>query len=611
AVDNKLLKCTRLRCRLFAMDEDSYKPYTKDEIRNLGRSEFFEYLELIIDDEEIRRIFEENCITGKSFFELEQSDLIDVMKMKLGPAKEILSIIRAFNDEEKKLLKTTNSVDCSEDGTSKLEPKNLKRKLESTPIAQESCSVSNSLEGEKANTDHKTRNGSLRSHVSRNSDNTSKFSSFRTIRETLKNHPQGSGVLNALDSKNKIFPEPMRKKLNQIVVDELVKTQSPYPAHEAKLALAIALVTEFPRLKDHNADLGYERFYNPITKMGSFHYRLQVIQNNLPFDQRRYNTTRSRSSQCTEKNNTACSSKNLILLSEEELKMKLSLLCGKNPDSIEHKKTILTVMDDTFFNRRDWTLGSQPTVSQILSIYSPLKDLDGSEMDSEFNRLFKGNGDFFIAKFPCFYKKRVIKYVQFAQPGLLKIYENESDESLKVLLLMVALLRTPNSVINPTKSRKCANENQVPKESSQSSVNQCEMKKPKKVSDYLILTSDDGTDVETFVKQRRNAEEDPIQPYIYRVKNNKSSNYFVIAQDTIFNRKPNTDIISAFDLLFKVFQVFNLSYPPHLTYFYHFMETYIYKTRTFSNNVLSSLQLNLEQIIIEEEESMEENLSVI
>ncbi|KAJ8683586.1 hypothetical protein QAD02_019378 [Eretmocerus hayati] len=365
--------------------------------------------------------------------------------MKLGPAKEILSIIRAFNDvRRKQLLKTTNSVDCSEDGTSKLEPKNLKRKLESTPIAQESCSVSNSLEGEKANTDHKTRNGSLRSHVSRNSDNTSKFSSFRTIRETLKNHPQGSGVLNALDSKNKIFPEPMRKKLNQIVVDELVKTQSPYPAHEAKLALAIALVTEFPRLKDHNADLGYERFYNPITKMGSFHYRLQVIQNNLPFDQRRYNTTRSRSSQCTEKNNTACSSKNLILLSEEELKMK---------------------------------------------------------MDSEFNRLFKGNGDFFIAKFPCFYKKRVIKYVQFAQPGLLKIYENESDESLKVLLLMVALLRTPNSVINSTKSRKCANENQVPKESSQSSVNQCEMKKPKKVSDYLILTSDDGTYVETFVKE--------------------------------------------------------------------------------------------------------------
>lgn len=75
------------------------------------------------------------------------------------------------------------------------------------------------------------------------------------MKETLNKHSQGGQVLEAL--KNEVFPSKERKRLIRIVVAELVATQSSYPPHEAKLALAKALVTEFPSLKNDSSKLGF------------------------------------------------------------------------------------------------------------------------------------------------------------------------------------------------------------------------------------------------------------------------------------------------------------------------------------------------------------------
>ncbi|KAG8034385.1 hypothetical protein G9C98_007461 [Cotesia typhae] len=77
---------------------------------------------------------------------------------------------------------------------------------------------------------------------------------YGTVKATLLNHSQGSGILKS--TKNS-WNEENRKALVRIMVAELIKCHSHYPPDESKQALAKAIVTEFPSLKDKARDLGY------------------------------------------------------------------------------------------------------------------------------------------------------------------------------------------------------------------------------------------------------------------------------------------------------------------------------------------------------------------
>ena len=74
------------------------------------------------------------------------------------------------------------------------------------------------------------------------------------MKSTFLNHPQGEALLKAI---NNSFNEEDRRALIRILVSEMVTIHGDYPSEKAKIALAKAIVTEFPTLKDKQAKKGY------------------------------------------------------------------------------------------------------------------------------------------------------------------------------------------------------------------------------------------------------------------------------------------------------------------------------------------------------------------
>ncbi|KAJ8677357.1 hypothetical protein QAD02_013144 [Eretmocerus hayati] len=98
---------------------------------------------------------------------------------------------------------------------------------------------------------------------------------FDTVEGTLKSTDQGKKILETLRKEN--LSTAARKELIRLIIAELVQV------------LAEALIKEFPFLKDPRRPLGYERFYDPKTKKGFFHWRLQTLQQKAPPELGQYN----------------------------------------------------------------------------------------------------------------------------------------------------------------------------------------------------------------------------------------------------------------------------------------------------------------------------------
>lgn len=75
-----------------------------------------------------------------------------------------------------------------------------------------------------------------------------------TVKDTLSNHLQGESLIKAISGS---FTDEHRRAMVRILVAELVKVQGNYPPEKSKVALANAIVTEFPRLKDNQSTKGY------------------------------------------------------------------------------------------------------------------------------------------------------------------------------------------------------------------------------------------------------------------------------------------------------------------------------------------------------------------
>ena len=78
--------------------------------------------------------------------------------------------------------------------------------------------------------------------------------------------------------------------------------------------------------------------------------------------------------------------------------------------------------------------------------------------------------------------------------------------------------------------------------------------------------------MERFIANKSASASCNIQPYIICVTNGVNYRYFVQGDGWILNRSDNQNIISAFDLLFKLFYVINVEFPTSLVYFFNFIE---------------------------------------
>ena len=107
-----------------------------------------------------------------------------------------------------------------------------------------------------------------------------------------------------------------------------------------------------------------------------------------------------------------------------------------------------------------------------------------------------------------------------------------------------------------------------------------------------------GTDLENFVKTKQLQRSSSIQPYMIWIKGDHQ-HFYVVADNTVIHRADKSDLTATFDLLFKMFFVFDLQYPVRLRNFFYFVENYIYKiSKKSAPSMVTSLHVNLESLDI-------------
>lgn len=85
-----------------------------------------------------------------------------------------------------------------------------------------------------------------------------------------------------------------------------------------------------------------------------------------------------------------------------------------------------------------------------------------------------------------------------------------------------------------------------------------------------------------------------VQPYILCARGqNRIKSFFVQGDGWFLKAHNDNSSVTAFDLLFKIYFVLNVSYPIGLQNFYNFVEHYLYDLGTETRSVVTSLHINL------------------
>ncbi|KAJ8671089.1 hypothetical protein QAD02_002348 [Eretmocerus hayati] len=125
-----------------------------------------------------------------------------------------------------------------------------------------------------------------------------------------------------------------------------------YPKHESKLALAKALIEEFPRLKNEFSVFEFEYYYHPEPRIGYIQTRLRNQQKTLPRSQKRFRIEPSTNKNIPGTKSSANNGNIPSLLSQEELEETISRMLGLD-ETEGNEADINQLPSETFRNRQD------------------------------------------------------------------------------------------------------------------------------------------------------------------------------------------------------------------------------------------------------------------
>ncbi|XP_031781313.1 uncharacterized protein LOC116416561 [Nasonia vitripennis] len=205
---------------------------------------------------------------------------------------------------------------------------------------------------------------------------------------------------------------------------------------------------------------------------------------------------------------------------------------------------------------------------------------------AEFELMSPEKCDDFLSKFGPYYVPRIFEYTRICNYDLWKKHNAITDDVLKALLLLITLLPVSNAVKNKSKKKV-----DKPMDSSQK-------KKVKMIEPYrfMIENINAGANVQEFVKSKRSECTSTIQPYIIQV-DGETPHFYVIADNAILTCNNRNDFTVAFDLMFKIYFIFNIQYPVSLQNVYTFIESYVYRLiEKKSISIVASLYVNLKNM---------------
>ncbi|XP_067212749.1 uncharacterized protein [Linepithema humile] len=543
-----------------------------------------------LTDAETRHIFNDEKIEGSSFLLLNENDLKS-MGLKMGPVKKIFKFIQDCSSSQQiQPSQVDGTYEVAENGEI-IFSSDLPMELE-TSIKMNVESPSSSSNASSSISAISSKN--KESTISKNN-----FSRFKTIHETLLKHPQGTNILKAI---NGIFTEDDRRSLVRILTSELVKVHGDnyYPPEEAKIALAENIVKEFPKLRDYEAKKGHELYYDSVTKRGFIEYRLWTMRKHISPTKKKY-------IQAAMKRRNV----NKILFSEENsdeehngllpenlYKEKISWMKFKMPSNA-NKSSISECMSITMNNRRKWIMENAVSIDEICDEFPRLTDYSGEMFDEEFERLYKGASDKFLARFAPFYVQRILIYCSTARPDLFKKSAFIQDDTLRAITLLADLLPVSNAVRKGKRKRKGASKENLSKgKNIIDKKEHGEMYTATFPNPSLLQIWPEGTNIEAQTEKLRSESKGPIQPYIILIKG-QSTQYFIQADNRTLTLNNNSPIM-ALDLLFKTYYVFDVKCPETLIYFFNFLENYCFKiSDKVQHALVSSVHINICNITVD------------
>ncbi|XP_052394318.1 uncharacterized protein LOC127951447 [Carassius gibelio] len=365
------------------------------------------------------------------------------------------------------------------------------------------------------------------------------------VHAALHSKPGGSDILKEYEQTSSLS-DKTRKKLVNILVADMVEKYGRIPPVSIRLSYALGIITLFPNLKDKCSPTGYEHYYDPRSGQGYIAYRLKTVQRNSVNNLKGASKVVYQDGPKTLRKTSSATEQ----LSGDE--------CTEAISMMKHSTDTPVIKDKmrTTFKYRQNLIHDPDKSSLILDYFPRFLDTPGL-IDQDFTMLFGDDiSSKFIAKWPTFYKQRVIADCKNLHPGahvddLLSALEECDcgwDSDVAAILLLIHLL--PPTVKGRKTGKISATE----------------------AADHIVKFIKVGTSVKTFLEQIGST-----QPFLLCVGEKRSiiQKFYIILDQKAIPCMTQT-AVAAFDELFKAHFVFAVSYDEALCNFYTFIQTTVY-----------------------------------
>ncbi|XP_077417648.1 uncharacterized protein LOC144048988 [Vanacampus margaritifer] len=366
------------------------------------------------------------------------------------------------------------------------------------------------------------------------------------VYDALRQKLEGEDICNEYDE-TKGLSDRTRKKLVNILVADMIEHHGRVPPVNVRMTYALGIVTLFPNLKDKASPTGYEHYYDCRSGQGYLAYRLKTVQRNSTYKSKTSATPTFEGGPKTVRERSPPGQLSGDQCAEAMYAMKHS----PEPSVVKEK------MKATFKHRQKM-LHDFDQSSLVLEHFPRFLDTPGL-IEQDFAMLFGEDvSGKFVAKWPTFYKPRVVKVSKGIRPVsqlddvLLSAQDQTSDpgwnSDLAAILLLVHLL--PPTAKGKRHGKISASE----------------------AAEHLLKFMKVGTSMATFLQSVGSA-----RPFLLCVGENKSTieKFYIILDQKALPCAAQT-AVGAFDELFKVHFVFCVSYDDALFNFYTFVQTTFY-----------------------------------
>ncbi|XP_046901230.1 uncharacterized protein LOC124484374 [Hypomesus transpacificus] len=365
----------------------------------------------------------------------------------------------------------------------------------------------------------------------------------RTVQDALEKKSGGEEVLEEYQTA-KTLKHSTRRQLVNIVVSHMTEIHGRIPTRKQRETYALGIISLFPSLKDPFSAKGYEHFYDPEKGTGFISWRLKTLSRKNP---KRVRLEMTESGGPSRRRRID----DVQQLEGDACREAISFLVH-TADETE----VMQKMKETFKHRQEFVHNPDRS-ADVLDVFPRYLDVKGL-INQDFALLFNAEtSNKFLKRWETAFKQKIINEAKSLTSTaeircLLNAAggqgsENDWDSDMSSVLLLLHLLPPPPG----RKKTKIS---------------------PTEAVDRLVNFHKSCNSIEGHLSGREGH-----QPFLLgsgRIKG-RIDHFYVVVDKRLIPCSGSSSL-SAFDELFKVHYVFNLSYEEALVNFFTFLQTTVY-----------------------------------